>query len=286
MIISLICTSIEKNKNLLNLIDSINPAKNIISIIYVNQGVYENQEDILGLKKLHKNISFIFVPGKSLISLSKARNIGMEYVPKESDYVGFPDDDCWYPKDFFTRLSVLFEKNNEDFLSLSVYDPFLKKSLGFRGKIFGRRKINYSNLFIYPISVGIFIRYKCLPRDIRFNELVGAGTKIGSGEETIFIADLLRSKLKGAFDSSLSIYHLHDNNVEINLQKIFHYSLGFGIVARFISEEYSKTANLNYLIFILANCIPSFSTKRNLKKIYRVKGMLRGYFSDGYKACK
>ncbi len=60
---------------------------------------------------------FEIVHLKSGPGLSRARNVGLDRVSGE--FVGFPDDDCWYPPKLVNHLLCWFNEH-EDFDGLAV----------------------------------------------------------------------------------------------------------------------------------------------------------------------
>jgi hypothetical protein len=161
----------------------------------------------------------------SIIPLSKARNIGLKKV--FGNIICFPDDDCWYECNFFESVIQLFNKNfDTDVLCFNVYDPHKKLHYG-KGRNISKEivRINSLNSFKFPISVGIFIKPKSLSH-IVFDENIGLGTIIGSGEETDLIHKLLSIKYHIKFYSKINVYHPVNN--EYNFDRIKMYSRGYG----------------------------------------------------------
>lgn len=68
-------------------------------------------------------------------SLSKARNIGLDYV--EGEYIAFPDDDCWYEPDTLSKVlnqlefhdGVLVKATNEEGILVANYPNSNKRFL-------------------------------------------------------------------------------------------------------------------------------------------------------------
>lgn len=98
--ISLIQTSQNRKEELKRFVNSINKLKGInfsdIQLIFIDQ---EDNKEIF--ENLNSNILFTYIKYHHC-SLSHARNIGLKYV--KGDYVGFPDDDCWYEPDTLSRV--------------------------------------------------------------------------------------------------------------------------------------------------------------------------------------
>ena len=55
------------------------------------------------------------------VSLSKARNIGI--LASSGNYLGFPDDDCWYSKDVIEKILYSFSVYMKDIICCGAYDP-------------------------------------------------------------------------------------------------------------------------------------------------------------------
>ena len=92
MKLSLIQTSQDRKDELERFVKSLNEQVGIdfneIQLIFVDQ---EDNKQIFN--DLDKRIDFVYIKYHHS-SLSHARNIGLKHVT--GDYVGFPDDDCWY----------------------------------------------------------------------------------------------------------------------------------------------------------------------------------------------
>jgi len=281
-----------------------------ISLILTSQGGYENikrlfaslEENIINSKNNSK-ISVIFVAqdmkpdlivlpyhiSKSIkiihserMPLSKARNIGLQYVNFPVDLIGFPDDDCWYPSDFFNQINREYNSHNEIIVT-SVYDPCSEKYYGGR-KFQKSANINSWNILKIPISVAIFIpikSFKCLK--VRFKEDVGAGNIIGSGEETIYLAhQMILLGKKATFLPYLRVFHENEN--AINLKKTMLYSIGFGYTSMYLVFFYRMLGVIPYLFFIiLKGVIASFifvcSPKRSLNYLIRSVSIVIGVLS-------
>jgi glycosyltransferase involved in cell wall biosynthesis len=194
-------------------------------IILVLQGFNDYKENEIKSLLLKYNLFYKATLIKSdLISLSKARNIALNYI--DGEIVCFPDDDCWFPINFFKQVLDVIKNNQVDVLCTNVFDPIKGLFYGKHRNIKAERvKINQLNSFKYPISVGIFIKTNNLGK-LKFNESIGLGTKIGSGEETDLIHNLLALNNSIYFFPKLKVFHEIDNfNI---LSKIKNYSLGYG----------------------------------------------------------
>ncbi|GAB1482750.1 hypothetical protein MASR2M78_15660 [Treponema sp.] len=178
--ISLILTSIDNSNKLNRFIDSINQLlldNLILTIIFIDQGNNEFE-----FEKIRKDIKLIYIK-KYKMSLSKARNIGLRYI-EENNIIGFPDDDCWYPPDFFLDLLFYFADKSADCICTNVWDPLQKKTYGNR-PLTVNKKIDYYNIFYFPISVGIFLRSSLLHNNFMYfnGKLHGCRSEIRAVEK-------------------------------------------------------------------------------------------------------
>jgi glycosyltransferase involved in cell wall biosynthesis len=223
--ISLILTAQDRIEDLKRFISSllVQSFKGKIELIFINQGTYQIDSDF----KFPENIDYIPINIGHQIPLSHARNIGLKHATGE--IVAFPDDDCWYGLNLLENVMDYFKKHKElDCICTNVYDPERKKSYGKRptGVI---KRIKFINLFILPSSVGIFIKLNALDRIGRgFDESLGAGTFLGSGEEMELISRLLLAKLKVEYVGGIQVFHPILDYKETDCKKYYSYGLGFG----------------------------------------------------------
>lgn len=223
--LSLIQTSQNRRKELIRFVKSLNAQTDIdfkqIQLIFVDQG---NNRDIFDI--LNHQINFVYIKGK-ICSLSKARNVGLEYV--KGEYIGFPDDDCWYEPD---TLSLVLSR-------LELYDGVSAKGCDEKWNL--TNKFPHSGTFLFSryhhygaISYTIFVRFY---HDICFDENIGVGSPYGlqSGEETDYIIQVLgKAKKKLIYDSSIIVHHPLNGlgNFKDNQLKAYYYARGHGYVMR------------------------------------------------------
>ncbi len=162
--------------------------------------------------------------------LSKCRNMGVGCA--QGNIIAFPDDDCWYPERLLEDVKNLFSKYDVDMLGGRALDPSNNKELI---SSFPKRSIEFSIRRAYSIgiSVSFFFKKQVLLKKL-FNENLGAGSALGSGEETDLIIRSLMSGFRGRFEPSLIVYHPFNPaivNYEM-IEKSYKYALGFGFVLR------------------------------------------------------
>ena len=168
-----------------------------VGVILIKQGdTWDNKqyEDLI-LKNLHS---------AKRISLSSARNLGLEYLFKsnlEPKHVIFPDDDSTFDASFF-----------------SVYQKSTTPNRAYLGKIRGLENLeDYRNyprqamsgsieLLPYVASVSLIIPYPWLKKVGFFDPDLGAGAQYGSSEDLDYF---LRATKLGDFYFLPNLYNLH-----------------------------------------------------------------------------
>ncbi len=226
--LSLIVTSqarwSELDQFFLHLVQAVDHAPEInVQLILVAQA-FEVQETRL---PRHSRLTVTVVSAPKT-SLSNARNIGLAHVT--GSIVGFPDDDCWYPQQTLQKVARAFA-NEPDCRAICtrVADPVANKAYGHRPV--ARVRIDYKNALTLPISVGIFCRADGIT-PVVFDERLGAGCRLGAGEETDLIMRLLVAQELVIYDGTIDVYHLRPTYTTTAAKKERVYALGFGAVVR------------------------------------------------------
>lgn len=219
------------------------------------------------------------------LGLSSARNIGLSRLApldNSQEIIGFPDDDCWYSNDLLESVTKYFELNPEvNCICTNVFDPENQKSYGGR-PINVERDVTFRNIFKLPISVGIFIRRNVFnTNQIHFKEYLGAGTRLGSGEETELISRLLESGCKIKYVGKIQVFHPVSDYIENDVLKHYKYACGFGHLVRTLLRR----KHLSVLPFYLETFSRSligiiwFITNKIKRRVYmaRIIGMIKGF---------
>ena len=271
--ISLIQTSQTRKEELKRFVNSINKLKGInfsdIQLIFIDQ---EDNKEIF--ENLNSNILFTYIKYHHC-SLSHARNIGLKYV--KGDYVGFPDDDCWYEPDTLSRVL--------NYLESGKYQGITGKGTNEKGELTSIFPNTAAELTITKrcaaISYTIFFKY-C--PNLQFDEIMGVGSSynIGSGEETDYLLTLMEKySYKIYYDPNISIHHPTDSIYDKNiiLKRIYSYARGSGYLTRkhsfsifyFLKQILRPSIGLivNFFKMDFFSCHKSF---------LNIKGRIEGYF--------
>lgn len=120
------------------------------------------------------------------------RNIGLMY--SESDYLLFSDDDVRYDKDYEHKIIEAFEKiPNADAIIFNMRSLYGRSAKKINNKI---KRVKWYNAFSYG-AIRIAVKRISIKREnIVFNQNFGGGTDFSSGEDSIFISDMLKKGLK------------------------------------------------------------------------------------------
>lgn len=238
-------------------------------LIIVDQNIHDNVEQIY--KRYKEQMEIIYVKSKAL-GLSYARNVGINYCT--GDIISFPDDDCEYDCETLNKVYKRFLSTRNDIITFRIVDKYTKKNTCGNWSL-KNKKITKGNVFNTAISITIFVRIKS-NRSFKFDENLGVGTKLSSGEETDFILMLLNEGFKGQYFSDIYVYHPQK---EKNLTRGYSYALGTGAV--YYKEIFNRKNFLyiiNYLKCILASNIRVL--KSFIKKDYNLleynKSVLKG----------
>ena len=120
--------------------------------------------------------------------LSNSRNRGLEHISE--DIIILCDDDVVYNENYEKIILEEFENNkNADVIIFNIENSYRKKRINKKNK-----RLHFYNSLNYG-SVNIAFRKNKIG-NINFNKLFGSGSKYTSGEDTLFLASLLKKHLK------------------------------------------------------------------------------------------
>lgn len=186
----------------------------------------------------YTSISIIEVPG--LLSLSKARNLGIDYVlvnEIKADYVMFPDDDSSFDSLFFTQFKEETKDNSP--LIIDVYNEnskvrYIRHTLKHGSKLLCKHH--------YAVgSTNMVIPYSLFVNVGHFDELMGVGAKYGAGEDGDYYIRSIQSG--GIFIYNSNLYNFHPK-VDKKYKELTHQQLllryknyGMGVAYLFFKHK-------------------------------------------------
>ena len=206
-----------------------------VRVLFADQGLRLNSQELESIPK--KQGTSLHITEIEPSALSCARNDAIK-MGLCSSIVGFPDDDCWYGVNVLSKIQSVFEEQpNLHCICTNVFDP--DKSLSYGGRPLDVRiPVNFSNIFSLPISVGIFIRREAFEAvGGEFNESLGAGTYLGSGEETELIARLLEWGARILYVGDISVFHPVPTYQNSDAAKFYAYGIGYGYLATMLIKR-------------------------------------------------
>ena len=273
MLISLVQTSQDRRKELIFFVESLNAQERVklkdIQLIFIDQG--ENR-DIFD--KLDKRIELTYIKTKHC-SLSHARNIGLKYV--KGQYIGFPDDDCWYEPE---TLKLVLQ-----YLQQGKYQGVTGKGTNENGIPTSIFPNSSSELTVEKrcaaISYTIFLKF-C--PDIKFDEIMGVGSpyNIGAGEETDYLLmHMEKYKYRIFYDPLISIHHPTSNiyDKKTILSRSYSYARGAGYLMQ--KHKFSIAYKIKQFVRPIGGMIIHIlkGDYFSFRKSYLIfKGRLEGYF--------
>jgi GT2 family glycosyltransferase len=164
---------------------------------------------------------------RSKPGLARARNIGLLHA--QSNIVGFPDDDCLYPKDLVERVLDFFA-SQPGFHGLMgrCVDGYGKPSVARWDTEAG--EVSRANVWRRAVSTTVFLRGE-VPKAVGwFDESlgVGSGTSWGSGDETDYLIRALDLGFRFYYDPTLFIVHGDplDNDPSAMVSRGYRYGMG------------------------------------------------------------
>lgn len=237
--ISLITATLGRTKPIRILLDSlVSQTYSDFEIIIVDQNQHEEVHEIV--KEFESKLTLTYIKnGQNGLSLN--RNLALSLA--KGEFIGFPDDDCYYSPDVLERVVDTFKNNKRiSFCATDWYDSIVK---GNKARSFKSSPITKKDVYKKCISFNIFIRQKW---GVFFDERLGVGAQFGAGEETDYLYTLMeKSGLNGYFFNSGGVFHPVETNRD--LSKIYNYARGQGAVWK---KDFILRKNISvFLDFIL-----------------------------------
>ncbi len=175
--------SIMNIKNEEQLKNKINQNNITTDVLVINQ--VENNEDIFEFE----NIRCFSMNEKGA---SKSRNNLMRLA--KGDICIFADDDMIYDKNYENTITKAFEKNPDADIILFYIGNYNENRE--KNKHIGNKKINILDIMRARTSEIAFRKSFIEKYNIKFDENFGPPNKFKKGEDTIFLADCLKNKVK------------------------------------------------------------------------------------------
>lgn len=124
------------------------------------------------------------------VGVSNSRNKGLQYVTE--DIVLLCDDDVMYSKEYEKIVIDEFKQNDKADVIIFNIDSENREIR----KINKAKRLHIYNSLGFASANIAFRKNSILKSGIKFNTLFGPNAKYNNGEDTLFIVDMLKNKLK------------------------------------------------------------------------------------------
>lgn len=192
----------EKNMRLEVLVSTVNanPHKLIKKMNIQTDAIIINQCDCFGYEEIKNGNNIVKVYSFSERGVGLSRNNAL--MRATGDIVLFADDDEVFVDGYEKIIINEFLKNREaDFIVFDI-NACGSKERNYK-KITKSKQLFWYNCLKYG-AVRFAVKLNCIRRkNINFSLLFGGGTKYGSGEDSIFIYDCIKKKMKIYQNSSI-----------------------------------------------------------------------------------
>lgn len=227
---SLIVCTVDRNDHLKRLFASLQRQSfRQFEVIVVDQNTDDRLVSLIEPFRAHFPIRHL----RSERGLSKARNVGIQAA--HTEFLAFPDDDCWYEPDTLSTVYRLFTADPLlDIATGRTLDAQNCPSVSPTGE--NQCTITRDNFLSCGNSNGIFIKASLLTSIGGFDERLGVGaqTPFQSGEEADILLRAIAWGAKLIYFPQLIVHHdqvvAQDNPKRI--ERAAKYGAGFGALLR------------------------------------------------------
>ncbi len=151
-----------------------------------------NQTDHESYEEIYDNDNKIRMISTKTRGLGRSRNIGL--LNSKADVIVLCDDDEVFEDDYVEKIESEFKNNPDtDFLIMKTIIYQDNKEIV---KVKNDGELKFFNSLKYGSVHFVFKRERIQKFNMSFSTYFGAGTENGSGEDSLFIRDAFKNKLK------------------------------------------------------------------------------------------
>jgi glycosyltransferase involved in cell wall biosynthesis len=206
-----------------------------------------------------------------------ARNVGWRAT--QGEIVGFPDDDCLYPPNLLAMVDAGFR--NQPGLSFRT-GPAVTPDGEFSSMRWQQLSgdISLENVWFSAIAFNIFMARNLIRGIGGFNEVMGVGGFVGSGEETDLVLRAIRTGARGWYDIGQQVIHPEKALTPAGVKRAFSYGVGCGYVLR--EHHFPARIWLPLMLRSAGGCLVSLLRGRLMHAKYywhTLRGRIYGYIA-------
>jgi glycosyltransferase involved in cell wall biosynthesis len=225
--VSLIVATFNRVRELQRLLDSLDvQTYRKFEVIVVDQ----NPDDrLISVLREHPDLTIRHV--RCALGVSRARNVGIRVAT--GDIIAFPDDDCWYPPDLLTSISLWMDSNPQ-------FDGIFTATRDQNNKLQapkfppGPGACTKKSILLCAVAFNAFLRARTVEAIGFFREDIGPGTPspYQSSEDIDYMIRPLQCGMRLFYQPAFSVYHPDFSTRDRLLRITFSYSVGLGYILR------------------------------------------------------
>lgn len=258
----------KENMRLEVLVSTVNaePHKLIKKMNIQTDAIIINQCDCFGYEEIKNGNNIVKVYSFNERGVGLSRNTAL--MRATGDIVLFADDDEVFADDYERIIINEFKKNEKaDFIVFDI-DTFGNKKRKYK-KITKKKKIYWYNCLKYG-AVRFAVKLDCIRKNnISFSLLFGGGAKYGSGEDSIFIYDCIKSKIKIYQNSSkIATVNMTNSSWFDGYNEKYYYDKGA------LFSALDSKFNLIYLLIVI---FKNHKNDNKNKLLWKLKKSIEGF---------
>lgn len=232
-------------------------------ILIIDNDSNDHTKDVFQDCKNNFDINIIYIFEKKT-GLSNARNCGINNA--KGDIIFFTDDDCYPENNIIQKLFEAIQLDKLDYVGgmITLHD---KRDAPITIKTDKEKSLFKKNTYIPPGMIHgacIVFRKHVFDSLGLFNENLGAGTFLGSGEDSEFICRASMAGLAGGYNPCFSVSHNHGRREKKQVDNLLkYYERGRGAIYAYMMIYHSKV-----MIKHINKIFNDKNTIQILKKLY------------------
>jgi glycosyltransferase involved in cell wall biosynthesis len=272
--ISLVVATVGRTEELRRLLQSLaSQTVKDFEVILVDQNDDDRLHDIV-TEFLARGLCLRHVEQKER-NVSAARNSGLRLATRQ--FVGFPDDDCWYECDVVERVLLAC---GQDRGVDGVVGRWIERGLPIAGSRTLSWRLMREFREVETNSIEIFLRRDLVLAIGGFDEDLGVSGWFGSGEETDLVMRVLRDGGRMVYVPQIEVHHpwVAEMPGTIKQRWARSRSRGRGTGALYAKHRLSPVVVARGLIAPIVKCLlPPYGSRHIVTQLAMVIGRCEGF---------